>query len=152
MARDDDVRLMKIKCSMGTVENYINVDIDHGIFVGQNQQPLMNANDHTDKNIMPFGNCLSPQNPDRCLRQALLKGAIGGLTFGVGGIVSDAVSTALESAGIMTYKCKPNTPNPWEFVNEKSIVDGAPALMIESKLACRYGGIISIVYEPISNL
>ena len=42
--------------------------------------------------------------------------------------------------------------NPWEFVNEKSIVDGAPALMIESKLACRYGGIISIVYEPISNL
>lgn len=152
MARDYVVRLMKIKCSMGTVENYINVDIDHGIFVGQNQQPLMNANDHTDKNIMPFGNCLSPQNPDRCLRQALLKGAIGGLTFGVGGIVSDAVSTALESVGIMTYKCKPNTPNPWEFVNEKSIVDGAPALMIESKLACRYGGIISIVYEPISNL
>ena len=111
MARDYVVRLMKIKCSMGTVENYINVDIDHGIFVGQNQQPLMNANDHTDKNIMPFGNCLSPQNPDRCLRQALLKGAIGGLTFGVGGIVSDAVSTALESAGIMTYKCKPNTIN-----------------------------------------
>ena len=55
MARDYVVRLMKIKCSMGTVENYINVDIDHGIFVGQNQQPLMNANDHTDKNIMPFG-------------------------------------------------------------------------------------------------
>ena len=52
MARDYVVRLMKIKCSMGTVENYINVDIDHGIFVGQNQQPLMNANDHTDKNIM----------------------------------------------------------------------------------------------------
>lgn len=51
----------------------------------------------------------------------------------------------LEDAGIMTCKCKPNTPVPWIFVNEDHILEGAPALLMESVLACRYGGVISLV-------
>ncbi len=31
--------------------------------------------------------------------------------------------------------------------NEENIIEGAPALTTESKLACFYGGVISIVKE-----
>lgn len=128
-------RLMRARCSKGTIENYLNVDIDHGIVVGADMQPLMNANDHVaGKHVIHFGCCNSDQNPERMLRRAIVIAAIG-----------EAAANALEDAGILTYKCTPNTPNPWEFVNEDSIVEGAPALMVCSTLTCRYGGVIEII-------
>lgn len=133
-------RLMRARCSKGTMENYLNVDLDHGIVVGADMQPLMNANDHVSgRHVIHFGCCESDQNPERMFR----KGLVGGL---LGGEIADA----LEDVGIMTCKCKPNTPNPWEFVNEDNIVEGAPALMVCSKLTCRYGGIIEII-DPDGN-
>ena len=133
-------RLMRARCSKGTMENYLNVDIDHGIVVGADVQPLMNANDHVSgRHVIHFGCCESDQNPERMFRKALVGGFLGGI-----------VADVLEDVGIMTCKCKPNTPNPWEFVNEDSIVEGAPALMVCSTLTCRYGGVIEIV-DPNSN-
>ena len=132
-------RLMRARCSKGTMENYLNVDIDHGIVVGADLQPLMNANDHVSgRHVIHFGNCESDQNPERMFRKALVGGFLGG-----------AVADFLEDVGIMGCKCKPNTPNPWEFVNEDSIVEGAPALMVCSTLTCRYGGVIEIVDPDI---
>lgn len=128
-------RLMRARCSKGTMENYLNVDIDHGIVVGADVQPLMNANDHVSgRHVIHFGCCESDQNPERMFRKALVGGFLGGV-----------IADALEDVGIMTCKCKPNTPNPWEFVNEDSIVEGAPALMVCSTLTCRYGGVIEII-------
>ena len=128
-------RLMRARCSKGTMENYLNVDLDHGIVVGADMQPLMNANDHVSgRHVIHFGCCESDQNPERMSRKGL-----------VGGLLSGGIADALEDVGIMTCKCKPNTPNPWEFVNEDNIVEGAPALMVCSKLTCRYGGIIEII-------
>lgn len=128
-------RLMRARCSKGTMENYLNVDIDHGIVVGADMQPLMNANDHVaGRHVIHFGCCESDQNPERMFRKALVGGLLGGLA-----------ADFLEDVGIMTCKCKPNTPNPWEFVNEDSIVEGAPALMVCSTLTCRYGGVIEII-------
>ena len=128
-------RLMRARCSKGTMENYLNVDIDHGIVVGADVQPLMNANDHVSgRHVIHFGCCESDQNPERMFRKALVGGFLGGI-----------VTDFLEDVGIMTCKCKPNTPNPWEFVNEDSIVEGAPALMVCSTLTCRYGGVIEII-------
>ena len=128
-------RLMRARCSKGTMENYLNVDIDHGIVVGADMQPLMNANDHVSgRHVIHFGCCESDQNPERMFRKALVGGFLGGI-----------VADVLEDVGIMTCKCKPNTPNPWEFVNEDSIVEGAPALMVCSTLTCRYGGVIEII-------
>lgn len=130
-------RLMRARCSKGTMENYLNVDIDHGIIVGADAQPLMNANDHVaGRHVIHFGNCGSDQNPERMFRKALVGGFLGGV-----------VADFLEDVGIMACKCKPNTPNPWEFVNEKSIVEGAPALMFGSVLTCRYGGCIKLLPE-----
>lgn len=128
-------RLMRARCSKGTMENYLNIDIDHGIVVGADVQPLMNANDHVSgRHVIHFGCCESDQNPERMFRKALVGRFLGG-----------AIADALEDVGIMTCKCKPNTPNPWEFVNEDSIVEGAPALMVCSTLTCRYGGVIEII-------
>lgn len=133
-------RLMRARCSKGTMENYLNVDLDHGIVVGADMQPLMNANDHVSgRHVIHFGCCESDQNPERMFRKGLVGGLLGG-----------GIADALEDVGIMTCKCKPNTPNPWEFVNEDNIVEGAPALMVCSKLTCRYGGIIEII-DPDGN-
>lgn len=133
-------RLMRARCSKGTMENYLNVDIDHGIVVGADVQPLMNANDHVSgRHVIHFGCCESDQNPERMFRKALVGGFLGGF-----------IADALEDVGIMTCKCKPNTPNPWQFVNDDSIVEGAPALMVCSTLTCRYGGVIEIV-DPDGN-
>jgi len=140
-ARMDDqkyvTRLMRAYCTKGTMSNYLNVDIDHGIVVGADSQPLMNANDHVaGRHVIHFGCCESDQNPERMFRKALIGGLLGGL-----------VANFLEDIGILTCKCKPNTPNPWEFVNEDSIVEGAPALMFGSVLTCRYGGCIKLLPE-----
>ena len=43
-------------------------------------------------------------------------------------------------------KCKPNTVDKaWQNVNKKHIIDGAPALMQDSILPCKEGGMISII-------
>ncbi len=141
-------RLMKMECDMGTVQNYINVDKDHGVLAGGNSdaQPVMNANDHTSKNVIHFGNCNSKENPERGLRETLVKTVMGAtlgpiIAFGVG----DKIIDKLEEMGILTYKCKPNTPKPWIDANEDCILEGAPALTMDSQLACRYGGRITFV-------
>ena len=141
-------RLMKMECDMGTVQNYINVDKDHGVLAGGNSdaQPVMNANDHTSKNVIHFGNCNSKENPERGLRETLVKTVMGAtlgpiIAFGVG----DKIIDKLEEMGILTYKCKPNTPKPWIDANEDCILEGAPALTMDSQLACRYGGKITFV-------
>ena len=61
-------RLMRIRCTCGTKENYINIPTDHGVVAGEDQQPLLNANDHIGGeggNIIHFGKCHSEHNPHR---------------------------------------------------------------------------------------
>lgn len=134
-------RLMRIRCDKGTMDNYINVDRDHGVLAGGDLQPVLNANDHTKKNIIHCGNCESDENPERMFRKGLVAGMMGPLGF----LAADSVTDLLEDVGIITCKCKPNTPQPWIFTNEDNILEGAPALTMKSKLACRYGGVISFV-------
>lgn len=134
-------RLMRIRCNKGTMDNYINVGTDHGVLAGAEQQPVLNANDHTEENIIHCGNCESDQNPERMFR----KGLISGLMGPAGWLCGDLITDTLEDIGLMTCKCKPNTPVPWIFTNESNILEGAPALTIESKVACRYGGVIEFV-------
>ncbi|WP_199884111.1 DUF4280 domain-containing protein [Anaerosinus massiliensis] len=46
--------------------------------------------------------------------------------------------------------CSPVTPLAWINVNKKHILDGAPALIDQSKLTCVKGGVISIVMNADS--
>lgn len=143
MAKDSNyvMRLMRARCSCGTMDNYLNVGRDHGVLAGAEQQPVLNANDHTDKNLIHFGSCNSDANPERGFRKNLVSGLMGP----IGLFAGDKVTGFLEDVGIMTCKCKPNTPVPWIHVNENNILEGAPALLMESVVPCRYGGEISLV-------
>ena len=138
-------RLMKCKCScsagaslFNNDEFYQNLNLpkDHGILFSDMEHPLMNANDHVSigddstKNIFTFGRCKSQKNP-------------GG--FGANLIMPFFGPMILKAtAGV---KCDPMTLTPWLLVDEDYFVGGAPALTIESKLACYYGGIITVEAE-----
>ncbi len=146
MGNDDPkyiTRLMRMRCDKGTKQNYINVGTDHGILAGGNcdAQPVMNANDHTSQNVIHFGNCTSESNPERAFREFLVKALLGPTA----GILTGPMLDMLEKMGILTYKCKPKTPQPWINANNDCILEGAPALTMNSRLACRYGGEISFV-------
>lgn len=71
-------------------------------------------------NILPFGMCSNPANP--------------------------AVAAATAAAiGVLTpMPCIPVTTAPWAPGNPTLLLGGEPALTNSSKLACAYGGIISI--------
>ncbi len=133
-------RLMRIRCSHGSIDNYINIPTDHGVLAGEDQQPLLNANDHiAGENVIHFGNCDSDENPERVFRKGLVGGLLGG------GLLGGLVSDLLEKTGIMSFKCTPKTDEVWEETNDRNILDGAPALLMKSCLTCRYGGNITLV-------
>ena len=49
---------MYAECSMGTMKNYLNTDVGHGVIY--QGQPLLNANDHAPQvNLTHFGDCNS---------------------------------------------------------------------------------------------
>lgn len=146
MGNDDPkyiTRLMKMECDKGTVKNYINVGTDHGVLAGGpcDAQPVMNANDHTSKNIIHLGKCKSELNPERKFREIMVKALMGP----AGAFLTGPMLDKLEELGILTYQCRPNTPNPWIMTNEDCLLEGAPALTMNSQLACRYGGVITFV-------
>ena len=134
-------RLMRVQRAKGTMSNYLNVGVDHGVVVEADSQPLMNANDHVaGRHAIHFGCRESDHNPERMFRKALVGALMGGLFGGI-------VANVLEAAGMLTRKCKPNTPNPRKFTNEKNIIEGAPALVFGRVLTCRYGGCIKLLPE-----
>lgn len=142
---------MKAKCSEGSMENYISTDVGHGVIY--QGQPLLNANDHTPQvNLTHFGDCHSRKIYEEAKKQADEKyktDTDDGFFEKAGKLVAKTVTkTAIsvkENCGF--HKCELDTPLPWIFVNKEHMIDGAPALTVESQCACRYGGIITIVQE-----
>lgn len=130
-------RLMKAQCTCGDkkFKQNLNLKKDHGVLFHDENYPLMNANDHVaNENIFTFGRCTSTANPN---------GAIGsGLANAVIPIVGGLLMRKL--AGV---KCEPMTIVPWIKIDEDYLIDGAPALTLESELPCYYGGVIKIVLE-----
>lgn len=144
------VRSMKAKCSEGTMENYLNVVHGHGVLY--QGEPLLNANDHyKGDNLTHFGDCNSKKIFEDAKKQAdeKYKAEEGdGFFTRLGkGIAKGITKAAITVKSLMFNKCELETPNPWIFTNEEYIVDGAPALTMESQCACLYGGIISIVEQ-----
>lgn len=139
MEKDYIVRLRYAKCSMGTMENKLNCPLDHGIVFGEEEQPILNANDHiSQEHIINFGTCTSPTNPGGGVKE-FFKNPLKFITNGISGLF-----------GSKKCECVPKTVLPWVNVKEDHVIEGAPALTSESKLACFYGGIISISPLPDS--
>ena len=137
-------RLMKAECSCGSkdFQQYLNLPEDHGITFSTEDQPLMNASDHVaNENILQFGRCTSLTNPNGLVGTSM----VAGLFAPMGPLAGVLAGTlAKKVAGV---KCEPMTLVPWINVDEDYFIDGVPALTIESKLPCYYGGTISIYLE-----
>lgn len=140
---------MKVECSEGSMQNYIITDKGHGVVY--QEHPLLNANDHTPQvNLTHFGDCKSIPVYDKAKKQADEKyqaDANDGFFSSAGKFVAQTVITAKEHFG--ANKCKLDTPLPWMFGNMEHMIDGAPTLTVESQCACRYGGVIKIVFEEL---
>ena len=84
-------------------------------------QPAANINDHIPMtNIMPFGMCISPTNPQ----------------------VASATAAAM---GVLTPQpCIPNTPAPWAPGSPTVVLASMPTLNNTSILNCLWAGVISV--------
>lgn len=142
---------MRAKCSQGTMENYISTDVGHGVVY--QGQPLLNANDHVKGvNLTHFGDCNSKKVYEEAKKEIdeKLKAKEGDGFLAKAGkwIAKEAMKASITMEEYLTFnKCELNTPTPWIFINEEHMIDGAPALTIESRCACMLGGIITIAVE-----
>lgn len=129
-------RLALGQCSMGTMTNYLNLPEDHGVIKNDMDHPLMNANDHEPgKHVIHFGRCNSQANPGNSfnLGSALLGSLLPGSTL---------IKNLIGCGGC---KCTPMTFMPWVEKQKEHLLEGAPALTVDSKLMCFYGGEITIL-------
>ena len=144
-------RGMKAMCDCGTAPkgNYLNIVVDHGVIVGPEQQPLLNANDHTTDTVIGFGNCKSGTNPKIQLQKGVMSFLLGGnpLAMVVTAVTGKGMGDILADIGLISCKCEPDTPQVWQNCDEEHILDGAPVLTKDSFLSCRNGGTITIMEE-----
>ena len=144
-------RGMKAMCDCGTAPkgNYLNIVVDHGVVVGPEQQPLLNANDHTTDTVIGFGNCKSGANPKIQLQKGVMSFLLGGnpLAMVVTAVTEKGMGDILADIGLISCKCEPDTPQVWQNCDEEHILDGAPVLTKDSFLSCRNGGTITIMEE-----
>jgi len=143
---------MRAKCSQGSMENYLSTDRGHG--VTYQGQPVLNANDHQKGiNLTHFGDCHAKALYEEAKKQIdeKYKADEGDGFFKKAGkwLLKTAAKTAVSAKEYLMFnKCELDTPLPWVFTNKEHMVDGAPALTMESQCACRFGGVITIVPAP----
>ena len=127
------IRLSYAKCSMGTMDNLINIKKDHGVVweKGDDMYPVLNANDFQPKdNIVHFGRCNSTANPgNSAIRPFSWARRLFSKLFGC-------------FSGCDGCKCEPVTLTPWIDTSDGHFVEGTPALTNESICTCYYGGTI----------
>jgi hypothetical protein len=109
-----------MQCSFGVAPSSLVVLPENKTFT--NEVPDANIMDHVPmENIMPFGMCSSPANPE----------------------VAAATAAAL---GVLTpMPCIPNTPAPWVPGAPTVLLGNFPTLDDTSTLMCIWGGVIEFV-------
>lgn len=142
---------MRLRCSEGTMENYLSTEVGHGVVY--QGQPVMNANDHAmGINLTHFGDCNSKKVFEDAKKEAdeKYKAEEGDGFFTRAGkwLAKNTTKIAVDfKATFISNKCELVTPLPWRLVSEDHTIDGAPALLMESICPCVLGGVISIVPE-----
>ena len=114
------VMTAQLMCTMGTTPSVLQVLPANRVQCGK--QVAANIMDHVPMaNIMPFGLCISPANPQ----------------------VAAATAAAL---GVLTPQpCIPNTPSPWMPGSPTVRLGPAPVLNNASSCLCLWAGQISVV-------
>lgn len=113
-------------CSFGMAPSALIVTPDNKVIT---TMPVATIMDNVPmKNIMPFGMCSSPANPQ----------------------VASATAAAL---GVLTpMPCIPVIAAPWAPGAPTVIIGNFPALDNTSKLMCNWGGIIQITNPAVTNI
>jgi hypothetical protein len=106
-------------CSFGVAPSTLTVLPINRVMTSS--QPAANIMDHIPMvNVMPFGMCMTPSNPQ----------------------VAAATSAAL---GVLTpMPCIPMTTAPWVPGSPTVLEGGQPVLNNTSQLMCTWGGVITI--------
>jgi hypothetical protein len=109
-----------IQCSFGTTPGTL-VITPEGRTNASNMPGATIMDNIPMKNVMPFGMCITPSNPQ----------------------VAAATSAAL---GVLTPQpCIPVTTAPWAPGSPTVLIGNKPALNNSCKLMCTWGGVISVV-------
>jgi hypothetical protein len=110
-----------LQCSFGAAPSTLVVLPTNRLLTGS--QPAANIMDHQPMvNIMPFGVCSSLANP------------------------SVASATAAAQGVLTPMPCIPATPAPWAPGAPTVLLGSMPSLDDTSKLACTWGGVITVAY------
>lgn len=132
------VRGATIYCSCGTHTRKLDMPVSHGSFI--RDKAMMNKKDckvGIDQNIPPFGACQSETKE------------------GIDIVIEDAkdlvpctdeegnpISIPLPIEGKL---CEPELAKEWSDTQEETLVDGEPALTVNSTITCCYGGVIGFI-------
>lgn len=108
-----------LQCSFGAAPSTLMVLPINRVLSGTPTANIMDGKPLL--NVMPFGTCMSIANP----------------------MVAAATAAAL---GVLTpMPCIPMTPAPWVPGVPTTLIGNMPALGMDSKLTCMWGGMIQIV-------
>ena len=109
-----------MRCSFGMAPSSLVVLPENRVVT--NEVPDANIMDHIPlTNIMPFGMCQSPSNPEV------------------------AAATAAASGVLTPMPCVPVTPEPWAPGAPTVLLGNFPTLDNTSQLLCAWGGLIAFV-------
>lgn len=135
-------RLMVAECDKGSMDyQYLNLPKDHGVYVNDTEQPLMNALDYkADRHVLQFGRCTAPGNPKNMIGEVVNK------VFPLS--IFSAMDKLKGAMGCDGCKCSPKTLKVWQETNEGNCLDGANGILNTSHLVCCYGGKITITEIP----
>ena len=113
------VKGAQLMCSMGTSPGQLSV-LPVNMTTGDSSDAANIQDMQPNVNIMPFGMCQSPSNPQ----------------------VAAATAAAM---GVLTPQpCVPMTVAPWTPGSQSVTIGGQPALNDSCQLACTWGGQIQI--------
>lgn len=116
----------QLQCSFGMAPSVLNITPENDVL---SVAPIACIMDNVAmKNIMPFGMCTSLANPQ----------------------VAAATAAAL---GVLTpRRCSPALAVPWAPSSANVLIGSTPAITMESKLMCSYGGLIQLISPGQTNL
>lgn len=132
------VRGATMYCSCGTHMRKLDMPVSHGSYI--RDKAMMNKADckvGIDQNIPPFGACKSKDKDGIDIKIEDSKDLV---TY------TDENGNKIEpSMPIEGKLCEPKPGDEWSDAQEKTLVDGKPAITVKSTITCSYGGTISFM-------
>lgn len=132
------VRGATMYCTCGSHTRKLDMPASHGSYI--RDKAMMNKTDckvGIDQNIPPFGACYSPEKDGIDI---VIEDAKDLVPF------TDEEGNPIEpSLPIEGKLCEPKLAEAWSDTQEKTLVDGEPALAVNSTITCSYGGVIGFM-------